>query len=89
MNEPLLPELLFPCEYPVKVIGKDEDDFFEFVLNLVTRHAPELSPEDFSTRLSSGGKYLSVSVRFIAQSRSQVDGLYQELGRHKRVLVAL
>lgn len=89
MNELILPELLFPCEYPVKVIGKDEDDFYEFVLELVTRHAPELSPADFSSRRSGGGKYLSVSVSFIAQSRDQVNGLYKELGQHKRVIIAL
>ena len=89
MSESPLPELLFPCEYPVKVIGKDEDNFFEFVLDLVTRHAPELSPDDFSSRRSGGGKYLSVSVSFIAQSRTQVDGLYNELGQHARVIVAM
>jgi putative lipoic acid-binding regulatory protein len=89
MYEPLLPELLFPCEYPVKVIGRDEDNFYDFVLDLVTRHVPELTPDDFSTRRSGGGKYLSVSVSFIAQSRAQVDGLYRELGQHSRVIVAL
>ena len=89
MNESPWPELIFPCEYPVKVIGKDEDNFFEFVLDLVTRHAPELSPDDFSAPRSGGGKYVSVSVSFIAQSRAQVDGLYKELGQHQRVIVAL
>jgi len=89
MDEPVLPELLFPCQYPVKVIGKDEDNFYEFVLDLITRHVPELSADDFSTRSSGGGKYLAVSVSFIAQSRAQVDGLYKELGQHKRVIVAL
>ncbi len=89
MDEPVLPELLFPCQYPVKVIGKDEDNFYEFVLDLITRHVPELSADDFSTRRSGGGKYLAVSVSFIAQSRAQVDGLYKELGQHSRVIVAL
>ncbi len=89
MSENPLPELLFPCKYPVKVIGKDEDNFYEFVLDLVTRHVPELSADDFSTRSSGGGKYLSVSVTFIAQSRAQVDGLYKELGQHSRVIVVL
>ncbi len=89
MDDFPMPELLFPCEYPVKVIGKDEDNFYEFVLELVTRHAPELSPDDFSYRRSGGGKYLSVSVSFVAQSRTQVDGLYKELSQHPRVLVAM
>lgn len=82
------PELNFPCEYPVKVIGRDEDNFFDFVVNVVSRHVPGLSPDEFSTRLSSGGTYMTVSVTFIAESRPQVDALYQELGQHQRVRVA-
>ncbi len=82
------PELNFPCEYPVKVIGRDEDDFFNFVVEVISRHVPELSVEEFSTRRSSNGTYMTVSVTFIAQSRPQVDALYQELGQHQRVRVA-
>jgi putative lipoic acid-binding regulatory protein len=81
-------DLIFPCEYPVKVIGPDEDHFFEFVVELVSRHVPGLSAEKFSTRRSSSGKYMTVSVTFIADSRPQVDALYKELGQHPRVKVA-
>jgi uncharacterized protein len=88
-NEFDFPELNFPCEYPVKVIGKDEDEFFAFVCEVVSRHVPGLALEDFKSSPSSAGKYVSVSVTFIAQSRAQVDALYQELGSHKRVLVAM
>ena len=83
------PELNFPCEYPVKVIGRDEDNFLAFVIELVSRHVPDLALENFTTKTSSGGKYLSVSVTFIAQSRAQVDALYQEFGNHTRIKVAM
>ena len=89
MDDIPMPELAFPCEYPLKVIGKDEDNFFEFVIELVSHHVPGLPFEMFTTRRSGGGKYLSVSVTFIAESRAQVDALYAELGIHPRVLVAL
>jgi uncharacterized protein len=89
MDDLPLPELSFPCEYPVKVIGKDEDNFYEFVIDLVTHHVPGLPADAFSARRSGRGKYLSVSVTFIAQSRAQVDALYLDLGAHPRVLVAL
>lgn len=32
MADPFEPELSFPCEFPIKVIGKDEDDFAAFVM---------------------------------------------------------
>ncbi len=89
MAEPFEPELSFPCEYPIRVIGKDEDDFAAFVMEVVSRHVPDLPADSYSFRPSSQGKYLSVAVTFIAESRAQVDGLYKELGSHARVLVAL
>jgi putative lipoic acid-binding regulatory protein len=89
MFEMPLPELSFPCEYPLKVIGKDEDNFMEFVVEVVSHHVPDLPLEAFSARSSRAGTYLSVSVTFIAESRAQVDALYQELGLHPRVLVAM
>jgi putative lipoic acid-binding regulatory protein len=89
MFEMPLPELSFPCEYPLKVIGKAEDNFMEFVVELVSRHVPGLPLEAFTARSSREGTYLSVSVTFIAESRAQVDALYQELGLYPRVLVAM
>ena len=81
-------ELIFPCEYPVKVIGRDENDFTGFVVDVVTRHVPQLTREDFRTRSSGGEKYIAVSVTFIAESRQQVDAMYAELGKDERVKVA-
>jgi putative lipoic acid-binding regulatory protein len=89
MSDMPLPELSFPCEYPLKVIGKDENNFKEFVVELVSRHVPGLPMEAFTTRSSRAGTYLSVSVTFIAESRAQVDALYQELGLYPQVLVAM
>ncbi len=82
-------ELIFPCFYPIRVMGLDQDDFTGFVVELVSRHVPGLISENFSTRSSSGGKYLSVTVEFIADSREQVDALNKELEEHPRVLFAL
>ena len=81
-------ELNFPCEYPVRVIGLDEDGFADSVIAVIRRHVPDLLPGDFSTRLSGGEKYISVSVKFIAESRQQVDALYAELAKDGRVKVA-
>lgn len=89
MTDAMMPELNFPCEYPIKVFGRDEDDFVRFVIELITRHVPGLPAESFTSRSSSGGNYLAVSVIIIAESRAQVDALYLELGQHPRVLMAM
>lgn len=83
--------LKFPCEFPLKIIGDHslEDDFEVFVLPIVVRHVPYLDQGQVTRRLSSEGKYLAVTVTFIAESRRQLDDLYRELSSHKRVRMLL
>ncbi|HTX78566.1 MAG TPA: DUF493 domain-containing protein [Longilinea sp.] len=80
------PVIQFPCDFPLKVIGHNADDFESFVVEIVRRHVPELDAAVVNTKPSSGGKYLSVSMKFIADSREQMDALYEELSRHERVV---
>ena len=82
-------ELKYPILFPLKVMGLDEPDFEDFVIEIVRRHVPDLLEENILSKLSSGNKYSSVSFEFIAESRKQVDALYAELGSHKRVLMIL
>jgi putative lipoic acid-binding regulatory protein len=42
-----------------------------------------------SSRVSSGGKYRSVTVTFIADSRPHVEAIYRDLHEGKRVLFDL
>jgi hypothetical protein len=84
-----MPELIFPLEYPVKVIGNDEQDFARHVMEIISCHVPGLPLDAYSTNRSKGGKYLSVSVTFIAESRTQVTALYDALGKDNRVITAL
>lgn len=77
--------LEFPCEIPLKAVGAGVDDFELFVVDIVRKHAPGL-PENASTsRLSSGGKFIAVTVTFTAHSRAQLEAIYQELSSHQRV----
>lgn len=82
-------ELVFPCEYAIKVIGRDEDNFEHFVRRVVTRHIPQVETDSFSTRNSRQNNYLSISVDFLAESRAQLNALYVELGADPRVKVIL
>ncbi len=69
-------------------MGRDADDFEGFVTEIVQRHAPQ-SAQEVSCRLSSGGKYISVTVTFVAETQEQLDAIYGELSHHQRVLMAL
>jgi uncharacterized protein len=74
--------------FPLKAIGHNSDNFEGFVVAVVHAHAP-LSARTVTTRLSQGGKYLAVTVSFVAESREQLDAIYQELSNSGRVLMAL
>jgi len=74
--------------FPLKVVGRNEEDFEGFVVSVVQTHAP-LSARTVTTRLSHAAKYLAVTVTFVAESREQLDAIYQELTDSGRVLTAL
>jgi hypothetical protein len=79
----------FPCLFPIKVFGQDQDDFEAFVVSVIRRHVPQLDPQAVATRPSRDGKYLAVTVTFTAESLEQLDALYLELSGQQRVLMLL
>ncbi len=76
----------YPCAYPIKAIGHYADDFADIVVDILQHHDPDLDRGTLVTRLSNGGRYLSVTVTFTAQSREQLESVYAELKGHERVL---
>lgn len=81
--------LEFPCEFPIKAFGAADDDFDALVVSLVRRHVPDLGEANVHSRLSNGGRYMSVTVTINATSREQLDAIYRELTDEARVVMAL
>lgn len=79
----------FPCEYPLKVMGRRSDDFRSIVLGIVQKHAGPIAPDKIEERPSKDGNYLSLTCTIQAQSKAQLDAIYRELTSCERVLVAL
>ena len=79
----------FPCSFPLKVIGQADDDFEAFAVSIVRKHVPNVDGAAVTSRLSRGGKYLAVTITFTAESRPQLEALYQELSETKRIVMAL
>lgn len=78
----------FPCEYPITVMGLNNEDFSSAVLIIVQKHLQTDAFEQTS-KLSKGGKYLSLTFTFMARSREQLDSLYHELNDHELVVMTL
>jgi putative lipoic acid-binding regulatory protein len=81
--------LKFPCDFPIKAMGKSDCDLDITVVEIVRRHAPDLSEGAIYTRDSRQGNYISVTVIVPATSRAQLDAIYQELVDHDDVIMAL
>ena len=81
--------LQFPCTFPIKAMGAADSDIEATVLEILSRHAPDLAPDAVTTRLSSGGRWLAVTARVRAQSQAQLDAIYRELTAHELVVYAL
>ena len=81
--------LEFPCEFPVKAMGRDEDDFESLVTDIILGHADIYKDIPVTRAPSSSGTFLSVTVTIEARSKTQLDLIYQDLTDCERVLVAL
>ncbi|MEB4592149.1 DUF493 domain-containing protein [Candidatus Thiothrix sp. Deng01] len=82
--------LEFPCDFPIKVVGRTALEFHARVCEIVCRHDGSFDPsENMQTRESSAGKYQSLTVNLRATSKEQIDAVYQELKACELVLWAL
>lgn len=79
----------FPSDFPIKVMGRDSESFRTLTLAIVERHAGPLAPDKISERASSKGKFLALTYTIRAESRAQLDQIYQDLTDSGVVLVAL
>jgi uncharacterized protein len=79
----------FPCDFPLKVMGRRSDDFRSIVLGIVQKHTGPIDPANIEERPSRDGAYLSITCTFSAHSREQLDALYTELTSCEKVLIVL
>ncbi len=81
--------LEFPCQFPVKAMGKNTADFDSIVVEIVRQHVDDIKEGAVTVRPSKGDKYLSVTVTIEASSKQQLDAIYQDLTDCPDVLMAL
>lgn len=79
----------YPCDFPIKVMGRTAPGFAQSVVAVVSRHAPDFDPASVEMRVSSRSRYLSLTCTIRATSREQLDALYQELCDHPAVVMVL
>lgn len=81
--------LQFPCEFPIKVMGRTEADFDSHVRTIVEGNVADADFLGIRRRESSNNRFVSVTVTIRATSRAQLDTLYRELTGDPRILFVL
>ena len=79
----------FPTDFPIKVMGRDSESFRTLTLAIVERHAGPLAPERITERMSREGRFLALTYTIRAESRAQLDAIYEDLTASGVVLVVL
>lgn len=79
----------FPCDFPIKIMGKTHPDFADTIMAVVEQHAPEFDRAKVEVRPSSNGNYTGLTITFVAHSRAQLDAVYLALTGHPMVKIVL
>ena len=79
----------FPCSFPIKLMGRESGEFRQTVRKLVEKHTGPLDDEAVQASLSRNGRFVSVTITVIAESREQLDNIYRDATAHDDVIMAL
>ena len=84
----------FPCAFTIKTFGKSTPEYatlyYGAVLEIIKKHITEPLKEDaVKQRYSKDKNYLALSITIQAQSKQQLDDIYQDLTKEPLVIMAL
>lgn len=79
----------YPCDFPLKIFGAQHPDYAQAVLDIVIQHAPDFDATGMEMRASKTAKYISLTCTIRANSREQLDAVYQALCDHPLIKMVL
>ena len=79
----------FPCDFPIKMMGREQPEFRDAAVALVERHTGKIRSDAIRTAPSRNGNFLSITITIKARNQQQLDDIYSDLSAHEEILVAL
>jgi putative lipoic acid-binding regulatory protein len=79
----------YPCEFPLKIFGRQQMGFAQAILEVINKHDPGFSAASMEMRASKNARYISLTCTIRATSREQLDTVYRELSGHPLVVMVL
>lgn len=81
--------LVFPCEFPIKIMGKNHHGFHQAVIDMLKKHLDDFQDTTLKVVESKQKNYCSITVVVNATSQEHLDGIYIELSASEWVIMAL
>ena len=79
----------FPCDFPIKVIGKSSTRLSGLVLSIIRRHISDFLAESMCSKKSGKGKYTSVTITVRVSSKNILDAIYNDLSSDPEIIIVL
>ena len=79
----------FPCEFPIKIMGKNNPNFRSTIHRLIEKHVGPINEKSIKTSLSTNTNFVSITITITAHSQQQLDQIYYDVSNHDDVLIAL
>lgn len=81
--------LQFPCDFTIKIFGRESDEFESAVKAIIAAHVSSSSEPIISSRLSENRKFRALTITLHVTTKQQLDEIYQALSNSPHVLMAL
>jgi len=81
--------LEFPCDFPIKMMGRDVAEFRAAARDIVEKHAGPVADNALREALSRNANFVSITITIHAGSQAQLDAIYEDLTADEHILVAL
>ena len=72
----------FPCHFPIKIIGEAHQDFIQVITKLIKEHINDFVEKKIESKMSSEGKFISLTCTVYVTSKQQLDSIYKDLSSH-------
>lgn len=79
----------FPCDFPLKIIGKNSKVFLLEIEGIVRNHFPIKNEVSIQHNLSHHGHYQAITATVRVHDQATLDALYHELTKHPDIKMVL
>ena len=88
-SEPPAEGLVFPCDFPLKLFGRNYKQFLNAVHTVITNHIPREEWVSSKENLSRNMNYLSYTVVLRVDDRKQLDRIIKDINSCPDIIMAL